>query len=115
MKVSKKGLRKMYRDFNRKWFRNRLPKNIEVRFVDLPQPKALSHINFGLTHFEAYKPVYIYIWSGLQRNHGETAMTLLHEMVHVSLPYTCNSHGPYSRFEKEMVRLAKAGAFNPYW
>jgi hypothetical protein len=38
--------------------------------------------------------------------------TLLHEMVHASLPWRVN-HGP--KFQAEMLRLAKAGAFKEYW
>ena len=38
--------------------------------------------------------------------------TLIHEMVHLSLPPKV-FHGP--RFEKEMLRLAKAGAFKGVW
>ena len=36
--------------------------------------------------------------------------TLLHEMAHASGVY---NHGP--RFDREMLRLAKAGAFNGIW
>jgi hypothetical protein len=48
----------------------------------------------------------IKIWPHLTRS------VLLHEMVHVSLPLKI-LHG--ARFEKEMFRLAKAGAFKGLW
>ena len=39
-------------------------------------------------------------------------MTLLHEMCHLAVPKRI-WHGP--KFQKEMLRLAKAGAFKELW
>lgn len=39
-------------------------------------------------------------------------MTLFHEMVHIKLRFSIN-HGP--EFQREMLRLVKAGAFRDLW
>lgn len=43
---------------------------------------------------------------------GQARMTLLHEMAHAALPIRIK-HGP--RFQKEMLRIAKLGAFEGLW
>jgi hypothetical protein len=110
--LTTKQLRLMYRRFNKKWFRNKLPKNLQIIVKDLGRGK---NAGWAVTHFESYQPVYIMFNRQHLWNHSGTRMTMLHEMVHVALPFRCDSHGPYSRFEKEMVRLAKAGAFTESW
>lgn len=95
----------MYREFNRKYFGNKLPKDFVVAFEDL-------EYHLGVTKFYRSRPCYINLNLGLRYSNSLTAMTLLHEMVHVELPYRYN-HGP--RFHKRMLKLAKDGAFKPWW
>lgn len=96
----------LYREFNRKWFGNRLPKDMVVSYANL------DPIGQGVTHYFKGRPLYIELNHRLRWSESQTALTLLHEMVHVSLPYRFN-HGP--KFHKEMLRLAKAGAFKAWW
>lgn len=98
-------LQQMYRHFNKKWFKNRLPKNLRIAYANID--------GLGITNFEAEKPKSIQISQRIQWSLSETAMTLFHEMVHVSLPYHSREHG--RKFQREMLRLAKAGAFKGRW
>jgi hypothetical protein len=93
-------LRWWYREYNRKYFGNKLPK-AHVKFSGIE--------GLGVTHVEWKE---IFISKQLKRWRAIALMTLLHEMVHLSLPPRFN-HGP--RFNKEMLRLAKAGAFRGIW
>jgi len=92
-----------YRFYNKRYFGNRLPKDMVVRFEDI--------IELGKTYCFFERPLYILInrkiaWHGML-----VEMTLLHEMVHVE--NTKAGHGPW--FHKRMLRLAKAGAFRNSW
>ena len=113
-------LRWMFQKFNRKYFHSCLPKRFAVRFSDLERNA------FGVTRFrtiyvknkgrKGYKrntaigP--IEIDNRFKRSRPIVAMTLLHEMVHAAYP-DISGHGP--RFQRKMLQLAKAGAFNAWW
>jgi len=94
----------MYREFNRDWFGNTLPKDIVVEYAHLKD----AH---GITEYYGHRPLFIQIDWPLRGTRSHSALTLLHEMVHVRYPKA--HHGPI--FHKEMLRLAKAGAFRPWW
>lgn len=66
----------------------------------------------GRTTFNRERPLYIEINKLLKWSDSQTALTLLHECVHVELPYRIN-HGPV--FHKRMMQLAKKGAMRPWW
>lgn len=104
--MTNKKLRYWFRRYNKKYFSNRLPE-ISVKFKDITRAKCI-----GQTHYECYKPVYVAIDNELKTWSDMAKMTLLHEMCHVALPLRVN-HGP--RFQDEMLRLARAGAFNGLW
>jgi hypothetical protein len=96
-------LEKTYSRFNRKYFGKKLPK---VSEVDL--------------HWADNIPDMGYEWGGeivlnARYRHRESVwkLTLLHEMVHLGLPNAKEDHG--KEFKKEMLRLAKAGAFKGLW
>jgi len=94
----------MYHNFNRKWFRNRLPKDMVVDFVRMEGA-------LGVTAFYKNRPLHIMLNSELRTSDRIAALTLLHEMVHVELPKYNHGH----QFHKRMQKLAKKGAFKPYW
>ncbi|VVB52861.1 Uncharacterised protein [uncultured archaeon] len=99
---------RLYRRYNRLYFRGKLP-NIPVLF----RKGLVEKYNaIGITQYEGKVPKRILIENTLRTWRGGFRMTLLHEMVHVSLPYKVD-HGP--RFEKGMLRLAKMRAFKGLW
>jgi hypothetical protein len=71
----------------------------------------LKH-EFGITVGHKNRPLYIQLDWPLRRSLAMTAMTILHEMVHVE-DMRGTGHGP--RFHKRMLQLAKAKAFNKWW
>ena len=102
--VTNAEVQAMYHEFNKKWFGNRLPKDMVVIFKRMPG----FH---GVTHTYRDRPLWIELDFDLRPSRGQTAMTLLHEMVHVEIPES--KHGP--RFHKRMLKLARQGAFKPWW
>jgi hypothetical protein len=99
-------LRDYYWYFNKKYFSNKLPKDMSVRFEDID--------GLGLTPFtkDTNRPLYIHISNRIRHSSRLTAQTLLHEMVHVAHP---EKRGHKNWFDKEMLKLAKKGAFNGLW
>jgi hypothetical protein len=106
---SQPTLKRLYRQYNKKYFGNKLPK-ILVAFAT---PKeflkgGLGKKTLAVTLFKHEAPVAIYIRRELDKHWSYIKLDLLHEMAHVALPASVN-HGP--RFKAEMLRLEKAGAF----
>ena len=101
-------LARMYAEFNKRYFHNRLPKDMVVRFHDMKNEGD----DCGSTQLFWGRPAFILINKRIRWSYTLTAPTLLHEMIHVEHP-EWRGHGP--RFHKRMFRLAKAGALKPYW
>ena len=98
-------LRYLYWDYNKRYFKGKLP-NCKVRFKKLKDPFL------GVTWTQKGKKPQIFLNPLFKRWPCITHLTLLHEMVHVSLPLRID-HG--KRFQAEMLRLAKKGAFKGKW
>ena len=105
MRQTNADLRSYYRWANAEYFHNALPKDIPMRFAKMR--------NVGTTWVNGYNvPVEIWITEKLRAFQAITMMIVLHEMQHVEKP----SHmGHGWRFDKRMLRLAKAGAFDGLW
>lgn len=101
-------LQAWYHKFNDSYFRNQLPP-IRILRRKLAPLKG-GYRRYGYTHFIGDDPVVIVINSELWLEIA--LLTLLHEMCHVRLPRRVN-HG--KRFQAEMLRLAKKGAFTNLW
>lgn len=106
MRQTNGDLKRYYRVANRMYFRNALPKDLPIRFANLP-PGIL-----GRTRVYGSAVEHVLISKRLQTLMCPTLMTLLHEMLHVEKP-TRVGHG--WRFDKRMLRLAQAGAFDGTW
>jgi hypothetical protein len=100
--VTNADLRWWYRRYNKKYFAGKLPA-AKVKFAKLAAGE-LGTMYHGLDE--------VYITKEFRKWPREAKFTLLHEMVHLALPVNA-WHGP--SFEKEMLRLAKAGAFKGLW
>jgi hypothetical protein len=99
--VSQALLESTYRKYNKKYFGNKLPKDADVRFG---HTQGLLGYQLGeeivLSKDKAYRRDSI--WKG----------TLLHEMAHMCIEES-QDHGP--KWQKEMLRLARAQAFKTIW
>ena len=105
--MTNKHLRHCYATANRLYFRNKLPKDLPVRFAKTPK-----HV-LGMT--KVYKhncAVSLEISKDLKHLESPTVIVLLHECVHVENPQW-RGHG--WQFEHRMLELAKAGAFAGLW
>lgn len=108
-----KPLEKLYRCYNKQFFSGRLPK-YKVMFIS----KFSSKTQVG--ECDPTKHV-IKIAKGIKNYPCEVKMTLFHEMVHAKLlegkqitfKVAYNYHS--NKFQREMLRLAKAGAFKGIW
>jgi hypothetical protein len=111
-----------YRHYNRKYFGGKLPvidlafklpRNARVRSDGLvprhPWKKAYAYTLFDQ---ETTKPFGIF-FEPRTKIEAHFHLLLLHEMVHVELGHLRWKHG--KRFQNEMLRLAKAGAFKDCW
>lgn len=103
--VSLKQLKIFYDELNERFFNNDLPKRATVKFSDMEED-GLCTCSEKL----------IEIHKDLQRHPDLMIVVLLHEMGHlklsddyVGMPTTA-SHG--MRFQAELVRLFKAGAYD---
>jgi SprT-like family len=104
--ITNAELQRMYHHFNKKWFGNRLPKDMVVAFEKM--------YPLGCTHCRRGRPLWIDINFKMRHSRSNSAMTLLHEMVHVEMPRIGGGgHGP--KFHKRMMKLARQGAFRKWW
>ena len=106
----------LYDFWNSRYFRGRLP-DIPVYWskAQFKTKRSRSRLGFAQFRHDNGKPVRIVLnpWTRSHRSIWQS--TLLHEMVHVKqwkVPYS-QAHG--NKFNKEMKRLAVAGAFRYIW
>lgn len=106
---------KLKRDFlrkNKKWFAGRLPKNTKTRW----NPNLKWQGVLGQAWGPEGGPYFIDIARELKKYPVIAEWVMLHEMIHI-LMYVRGindvGHGP--RFQKQMLKLAKAGALNKIW
>jgi hypothetical protein len=105
MRQTNADLKRYYRTANRLYFHNALPKDLPVRFAKLRGLGVTRVLNGSI-------PVVMEISGDLRRTSSLTILTVLHEMLHVEKP---QHKGHDWRFDKRMLRLAKAGAFDGLW
>ena len=113
-------LAKLYNHYNREFFGGSLPSGVKLYFapkldkVDTRDGKHRS--TCAITYFYKEAPPKIVIRKTATSNMRHLASDLLHEMCHISKPNAdCEVRRRDSTFQKEMKRLAEAGAFNQIW
>jgi hypothetical protein len=105
-------LKGLYNFYNYKYFNNELPKGTTLFFVPkIGKSKSPEKSNCARTYFYAEIPPVIIIQRTKVKSMRYIAADLLHEMAHISKPRA--EHGKV--FQKEMKRLANAGAFYEVW
>ena len=120
------NLKRKYRIFNKRYFRGSLPDDMIVEWSDKLAKKHMAgtHIH-GLRGLKCpggkkrCRGNYIRISPELKGLPTVAELTLLHEMVHAKshrgdLRY-CECGRSGRAFQREMKRLALAGAFNELW
>ena len=128
MRATNCGLTRYFKEFNRKYFGNRLDSNIEVSFAKI-RPLGLTknvwftrpttvkerrENNLNETSIACYYIPRIEISEKLKFSPRLALGTLLHEMAHAeNMRYSCGSN--WNSFNRRMLRLAKAGALNGIW
>jgi len=112
---SNRTLKKLYREYNRKYFAGKLP-GLPINFLTPGQMKkyfGVARATCAITCFKkgTYTPDSIYISMNQFKPWRYVRADLLHELCHVSKPRA--SHGKV--FQDEMLRIAKLGAFEDAW
>jgi hypothetical protein len=107
-----KGLREFYRIYNHYFFGGRLPENVVVCF------EKLSRMDAAYTDFWGKGPDRVVEITLDERLRGLDCVCgwhMIHEMAHVDMKMTNPRviHGP--KFDKRMLQLAVAGAFEGIW
>lgn len=99
-----KELQRAYRDYNRRWFNEELPEDVDCLFTPVDDCYGLV-LQEGGGWLLQINPKYSMegrLWR----------MTLLHEMAHLQVrPYRL--HGV--AFQDTMLNLARKGAFRSLW
>jgi hypothetical protein len=103
-------LKMLYNMFNALYFRDRLPKGTRLYFVSkVGRSKSIAKSACAATYL--FDPPVIVIQKSKAKSMRYVSADLLHEMAHISKPRA--EHGKV--FQKEMKRLANAGAFQNVW
>lgn len=115
MRESDPDLLFQYYRFNAMYFSGELPvENVVVKWDATIRKSDMA--GTWITHYEG-EPERISMGISLYAKDCETcvSMAILHDMVHIKLRdrKLKDIHG--DEFQKEMLELAKKGAFNPYW
>ena len=113
-------LKKLYNLYNHRFFGDRLPEGVKIYYapkLDKVNTKDGKHRSTcAVTYFYEDSPPKIIIRKTATSNMRHMASDLIHEMVHVAKPNAdCEAESRNSEFQKEMKRLAKAGAFQNVW
>lgn len=118
-------LQKRYTHYNKKYFNGRLP---PVNKIDIEWSERMPMGTIGLAHPHGVLPCpkdwgpencsgcWLRIDPALKLHDCFAEMTLLHEMAHIKAVLGDRGlagHGPV--WQKEMMRLARAGAFELWW
>lgn len=105
-------LKGLYNLYNYKYFNNELPTGTKLYFVHrIGKSKSPEKSNCASTYFFIDGPPTILIQRTKVKSMRYVVSDLLHEMSHISKPRA--DHGKV--FQKEMLRLAKQGAFTDVW
>jgi hypothetical protein len=102
-------LRYWYNWYNKKYFKNKLPKTLSVHYGKLKRNR-LGIVCFLIKN---WVPVELVVSQKFRTGLGSDDLaiaTMLHEMVHISIGGKERKHGP--RFRKEVKRLSRAGALD---
>lgn len=104
MTLSHAELRRAYRDFNRRYFADKLPADCDVYFAPAQEAYAIAQNENGewSIQIDTKYAIDARMWK----------LALLHEMTHIAC-WPNLSHG--KRFQGEMLRLAQAGALARLW
>ena len=94
---------------NKRYFHSRLPLVALAWHTNTGKWRDMN----GRTEFHGGVPILIFLNERLRDTPKLAQLILLHEMVHVYLPYKTKHHG--KEFQREMKRLAREGAFDDLW
>jgi predicted metal-dependent hydrolase len=107
-KLAKPSLKYYYNVYNKRYFRDRLPKDCIIQWADLKYRNANA-----ICITEESKKDKIQISQEFVNNPTVALHFLLHEMCHLKLKNKTLGHGPI--WQREMKSLAARGAFNKMW
>ncbi len=103
--VSDTQLRRWFREYNQRYFGGTLPRDTAVYYATVDGA-------YGDCDYKSDGRFHIRINPDNTWGRSVRRLTLLHEMVHIAV-WPRVTHGPY--FEREMMRLASAGAMRGIW
>jgi hypothetical protein len=108
-------LAEFYREFNREWFGGRLPADTRLYWMPARMANRSGHLAEVWGTRKQHRPITnfkISVSNRIRFSSRLVVRVLLHEMAHISTGLGAQ-HGP--RWQREMLRLAKAGAFARLW
>jgi Zn-dependent peptidase ImmA (M78 family) len=112
-------LQRLFGQYNWRYFGSRLSKSILIIQKELPKRRygrVMHNMRIRRANSSKWTNVDILILINTAHRRNEQRLTLLHEMVHVDLDMKGHSRVQHGKlFQKEMLRLAKAGALSKLW
>jgi hypothetical protein len=118
MKKPETHIQRFYRMANRRYWHGRLPLDVKVRWDAKLYAKERA---IGIMQSVPGVGVLIVLSTKLRCCAGLVGLVMLHEMAHLAILARAGNFGAGGRdshgaaFQREMVRLAKAGAFKNLW
>ena len=109
-------LRMHYAELNKEFFKNKLPRNFPIEWAKLPG-SIIARVRWTSKPRGTYKPRIMQFDRCLKGRclQKQVGMSMLHEMAHLKLGVDVDCKEWDEKFDKEMFRLAKAGAFRYFW
>jgi hypothetical protein len=109
-------LRGLYNELNAEFFENKLPHNLEISWATLDK-NTTARVLWKKGPDSKYIPYRVEIDAIMKpaKLQKKCGMSMLHEMVHIKsgLEVACEEWD--GEFDKEMFKLAAAGAFRLFW
>lgn len=108
-------LRETYRELNKEFYNNELPRSFPIQWADLPG-SIIARVKWKIK-IDVYVPYVMQFDRKLKGRHlqKQVGMSMLHEMAHLRCGADVDCREWDGKFDKEMFRLARAGAFRYFW
>ena len=111
-----KWLRELSNGLNKEFFDSKLPRRLDFEWHKLPGT-IIARVRWKRLENGEFKP-YVMQFSRMLKHAAlqkQVGMSMLHEQAHLKLGVKVDCREWDGEFDREMFRLAKAGAFRYFW
>lgn len=117
---TQRWLRVLYNELNEEFFDNKLPKKLKFEWVDMAKvnrDNLVARVLWTRLPHGVYVPHTVQFSDRMRHKsmQKKAGFSMLHEMVHLKLGVHVQCEEWDGEFDKEMFKLAEAGAFRLFW